>query len=153
MLLTMNRFVVLVLGLLMGCMVWAQAPEAPQQRTPEEMALKQTERLCRELGIKDSVQRDTIYRMHLKYARQCVVSNTRMENLQRMQATVEELRGILSEEQFHQFMNRQVNPDPRRPQQPYGRMPQAKKYPRRPAPELSGDTTDYRQAMPSPRPQ
>lgn len=145
----MNRFVVSVIGLIVCCAAWSQVPDSSPQRTPEEVALTQTERLCRELSINDSLQRDTIYRMHLKYARQRFVSNTRLENLQRMQATIDELRGILTEKQFHQFINRQVNPDPRRPQQPYGRMPQAKKAARPAGPLPPADAREYRQPMPS----
>ena len=49
--------------------LWAQEPVMNRpQRTPEEEALQQTMRLVRELGIRDSVRFDTIYRMHLKYA-------------------------------------------------------------------------------------
>ena len=60
-------FFLLVSALLAGSMM-AQEPvlEPRPQRTPEEEALKQTTRLVRELGIKDSVRIDTIYRMHLK---------------------------------------------------------------------------------------
>mgnify|MGYP006864383611 CR=1 FL=1 len=37
-------------------------------RTPENVARKQTEMMVRELGIQDCVLKDSIYRMHLKYA-------------------------------------------------------------------------------------
>jgi len=83
------------------------------QRTPEEIALKQNLMLIRELGLSDSAQLDTLFRMHLKYARLRAISNTRGENLERLQAMTEELRSILSPEQFKLFINREVQPRPR----------------------------------------
>lgn len=84
------------------------------QRTPEEEALKQTTRLVRELGIRDSVRFDTIYRMHLKYARVRQKGLTRAQNMERMQAIHKELKLLLSPEEFEQFMNHPVE-QPRRP--------------------------------------
>ena len=69
------------------------APQSPShnqsagtpQRTPEEIARKQTEMLVRDLEIKDSLQIDTIYCIHLRYARLRQMSNTRAEHLARVQ--------------------------------------------------------------------
>lgn len=85
------------------------------QRTPEEIARKQTEMLVRDLCIKDSLQIDTIYRIHLRYARLRQVSNTRAEHLERVQQMYGELRTVLTQEQYEQFMNQQLE-SPRRPQ-------------------------------------
>lgn len=85
------------------------------QRTPEEIARKQTEMLVRDLEIKDSLQIDTIYRIHLRYARLRQVSNTRAEHLERVQQMYGELRTVLTQEQYEQFMNQQLE-SPRRPQ-------------------------------------
>ena len=95
--------------------VWAQEPVMNRpQRTPEEEALQQTMRLVRELGIRDSVRFDTIYRMHLKYALVRQKGLTRAENMQRMQAIYEELKHLLTPEEFEQFMNHPAE-QPRRP--------------------------------------
>lgn len=108
---------------------WAQHPNMPSeqspmpQRTPEEEAMKQTEMLVRELGLTDEVQRDTLYRMHLKFARLRRQHNTRMDLLNQMTQSTEELKGILTSEQFDRFMNRQMSPEPRRPQHQMGTMP------------------------------
>ena len=85
----------------------AQEPvlESRPQRTPEEEALKQTTRLVRELGIKDSVRIDTIYRMHLKYALSRQKGLTRAQNMERMQAIYAELKHLLTPEEFEAFMN------------------------------------------------
>lgn len=94
----------------------------PPQRTAEQIAEKQTERLVRELGITDSVQRDTLYRMHLKYVRLREKSNTRAEELERTQQRYDELKQILTKEQYEQFINKQVNNGPHGPQMPLNRM-------------------------------
>lgn len=108
-------FFLLVSALLAGHMM-AQEPvlEPRPQRTPEEEALKQTTRLVRELGIKDSVRIDTIYRMHLKYALYRQKGLTRAENMERMQAIYTELKHLLTPEEFEAFMNHPAE-QPRRP--------------------------------------
>ena len=104
-----------VLALMAGSMM-AQEPvlESRPQRTPEEEALKQTTRLVRELGIKDSVRIDTIYRMHLKYALFRQKGLTRAQNMERMQAIYDELKHLLTPEEFEAFMNHPAE-QPRRP--------------------------------------
>ena len=93
----------------------AQEPaDARPQRTPEEEALKQTTRLVRELGINDSVRFDTIYRMHLKYARFRQKGLTRAENMERMNAIYSELKQLLTPEEFERFMNHPAE-QPRHP--------------------------------------
>lgn len=100
------------MALLAGSL-WAQEP-VRLQRTPEEEALKQTMRLVRELGIQDSVRFDTLYRMHLKYAMIRQKGLTRAENMQRMQAIYDELKVLLTPEEFERFMNHPAE-QPRRP--------------------------------------
>ncbi len=100
---------------LLGGMLWAQDPIVNRpQRTPEEEALSQTRRLVRELEIKDSVRIDTIYKMHLKYARYRQKGLSRAENMERMQAIYNELRVLLTPEEFERFMNHPAEL-PRRP--------------------------------------
>ena len=91
-------------------------------RTPEDIARKQTEMLVRELGIHDSIVKDTLFRMHLKFARKRVISNTRAEAMQYMQEMNAELQKILTPMQYQQFMNQQVNYEPHRHHQPYNRI-------------------------------
>lgn len=104
-------FVALFAG---GLMAQEPVIESRPQRTPEEEALKQTTRLVRELGIKDSVRIDTIYRMHLKYARFRQKGLTRAENMERMNAIYTELKQLLTPEEFERFMNHPAEL-PRRP--------------------------------------
>ena len=92
------------------------------QRTPEDIARKQTEMLVRELSIQDNTVRDTLYRMHLKFANKRAISHTRAEAMQYMQEANDELRTILTPEQYQQFMNKQVNHHPHRNQAPCNRI-------------------------------
>lgn len=107
-------FIFLFITLSAGLMM-AQEPVSDRpQRTPEDEALKQTVRLVRELDIKDSVRFDTIYKMHLKYARVRQKGLTRAQEMERMNAIYAELKRLLTEKEFDQFMNHPVE-QPRRP--------------------------------------
>lgn len=107
-------FSILSVALIAGSM-WAQEPAGDRpQRTPEEEASKHTTRLVRELGILDSARIDTLYRMHLKYARVRQQGLTRAQNMERMQAIYGELKQLLTPEEFNRFMNHPVE-QPRRP--------------------------------------
>ena len=110
----MKRVFFLLFGALLAGTLVAQEPLQRPQRTPEEEAGQQTMRLVRELGIKDSVRIDTIYRMHLKYARFRQKGLTRAENMERMQAIYAELKNLLTPEEFERFMNHPAE-QPRRP--------------------------------------
>ncbi len=103
----------LCFALFVGCLM-AQEQNIRPQRTPEEEASKQTERLVRELGIRDSVRIDTIYRMHLKYAQIRQKGLTRGENMERMQSIYNELKQLLTPDEFERFMNHPAE-QPRRP--------------------------------------
>lgn len=111
---TKRLFLFLFIALSAGLMM-AQEPVSDRpQRTPEDEALKQTVRLVRELDIKDSVRFDTLYKMHLKYARVRQKGLTRAQEMERMQAIYDELKTLLTEKEFDQFMNHPVE-QPRRP--------------------------------------
>ena len=97
----------------------ATAQHHHPQRTATDIARKQTEMLVRELEITDSVLRDTLFRMHLKYAEKRQSENyTRADVLQCMLLMQEELKNILPAELYETFMNRQLNHEPRSPQNP-----------------------------------
>ena len=99
-------------------LVVAQDHHIPQ-RTATDIARKQTEMLVRELHITDSVLRDTLFRMHLKYAEKRNAENyTRADAMECMLLIHEELKQILSPEQYEAFMNRQLDHQPRSPQTP-----------------------------------
>lgn len=104
----------IVCATLVAGFMLAQEQHVRPQRTPEEEASKQTERLVRELGIRDSVRIDTIYRMHLKYAQIRQKGLTRAENMERMQSIYNELKQLLTPDEFERFMNHPAE-QPRRP--------------------------------------
>ena len=109
-----RRFTIFLLLALWAGMMVAQDPLDRPQRTPEEEAIKQTTRLIRELGIRDSVRIDTLYRMHLKYARFRQKGLTRAENMARMQSIYSELERLLTVDEFRRFMNHPAE-QPRHP--------------------------------------
>lgn len=113
----------------MACLPWYIAGQEVKQRSPQEEAEKQTERLCRYLELTDSVQRKQLYFMYLKYAKQRAVSNTRSEALQRLFNQMNELKQILTPEQYDRFMNEQLTQAPRQPRNPIGSMPKMQKEP------------------------
>ena len=117
----MKKLLYFVLCVLVAPIATLHAQFHPQ-RTPEDIARKQTEMMVRELDIMDSVVRDTLYRMHLKFATKRAVSNTRAEAIQYMQEANIELQQILTHEQYQQFMNQQVNHTPHRPKPHYNRI-------------------------------
>ena len=111
---TKRLFIFLFITLSAGLMM-AQEPVSDRpQRTPEDEAIKQTVRLVRELDIKDSVRFDTLYKMHLKYARVRQKGLTRAQEMERMNAIYAELKRLLTEKEFDQFMNHPVE-QPRHP--------------------------------------
>ena len=109
-----KKIIPILCGALIGGSVLAQESEHRPQRTPEEEALKQTMRLVRELDITDSSRIDTIYHMHLRYARLRQKGLTRAENLVRMQSIHKDLQRLLTPDEFERFMNHPAE-QPRRP--------------------------------------
>ena len=99
--------------------VGISAQDHHPRRTAADIARKQTEMLVRELHITDSVMRDTLFRIHLKYAEKRNAENcTRADAMECMLLIHEELKQILSPEQYEAFMNRQLDHQPRSPQTP-----------------------------------
>ena len=107
-------FSIVCATLVAGVMLAQEPVRERPQRTPEEEAMKQTMRLQRELSIRDSVRIDTLYRMHLKYARIRQKGLTRAQEMDRMNAIYGELKRLLTPEEFEQFMNHPAE-QPRRP--------------------------------------
>ena len=114
----MKRFLYILCFTALVLSSYAQGRSSHPQRTPVDIARKQTEMLVRELNITDSVLRDTLFRMHLKYANMRNENFTRADILRCMMLVQEELKNILSPEQFEAFMNRQLNHEPRSPHNP-----------------------------------
>ena len=65
--------------------------------------MKQTEMLVRDLGIRDSLMRDTLYRVHLRYARAREGVKTRAEMIDCLNRLLVELKAILSPEDYERL--------------------------------------------------
>ena len=111
----MKRPLLIVL-LLVASFVLAQQDTQPR-RTPEEVAQKQTERLQRDLELTQE-QRDTIYRIHLKYALMRKPDEDREIVAQRIQKMKSELVDMLTPEQKDLFMVKMREYGPKRQSTP-----------------------------------
>ena len=111
----MKNILLVLLLTVSSVVVMAQNDDFRPSRTPEEEALKQTEMLSRELTLNEQ-QRDTVYKIHLKYARLRQISNIRAEGLERLNAMTKELLSIMTPEQREAFLNKQIEPHPSRVQ-------------------------------------
>ena len=91
-----------ILVLFVASLAFAQDQNRPV-RTPEEVAQKQTERLQRDLNLSQD-QRDTIYRIYLKYAQLRKPNEEREIVAERIGRMITELNDMLTEEQRETFM-------------------------------------------------
>ena len=126
--------------------VYLSAQDYPQ-RTPEDIARKQTEMMARELSIQDSLVKDTIFHMFLKYARMREVPHTRAQAIEYMLQVNEELQGILTPEQYQCYMNQQVNHAPHRHHAPHHRISVQEEITL--PPQTNDEDTNKHQAPPS----
>ncbi len=67
-------------------------------RTPEQEAVRQTEKLQQELNL-SATQVKQVYEINLRYARERQVSNTRSEAMERIKNKNAELQAVLNSEQ------------------------------------------------------
>lgn len=107
---------------LLSCASITLAQTDMPRRTAEEVAMKQTEMLVRNLDITDSLVRDTLYRLHLKHTRMRNPNATREEIHQRVLQFTAELKQILTPQQYNKFLSGQAAHKPRRPQPPLNRL-------------------------------
>lgn len=108
-----HLYLVLVL-LALSAFAYAQPPMPKDmpQRTPEEMARKQTYMLIRELNLTDSMTIDSIYRINVRHNKRRMHGMSRAEELEGMYLFQKEIKGVLTAEQYDRFMNRR--PDSQR---------------------------------------
>lgn len=96
------------LGLLAGMGAFAQDRSARmnpgEQRTPEQMAQRMTQRMTDELGL-DKSQADQVYELNLDQIRQMQALRERMRTTR--QAEAEKMKTILSAEQFEKWSQMQ----------------------------------------------
>jgi len=92
--------IVLVALFLMTQMVpiFSQDNSAVPKRTPEQEAIKQTEKLQQELDL-NLDQSKQVYEINLRYARERQISNKRSEAMERMKNKNADIQRVLSPEQ------------------------------------------------------
>lgn len=96
---------ILVISLTLVMPVHSQDNTAVPQRSPEQEAVKQTERLQQELNL-TSDQAKRIYEINLRYARERQISNKRAEALVRMKNKNSEIQQILNVEQNERLQSK-----------------------------------------------
>lgn len=113
----MKYFYLVIVLFVVATVSYAQPPVPMDQpkRTPEEMARKQTTMLVRELNITDSMVIDSLYRINVRHNKRREQGLTRAQELESLQLFMKELRGILTANQFDQFMNNKAD----RPRHPH----------------------------------
>lgn len=77
----------------------AQENAAVPARTPEQEASTQTERMQKELNL-TAEQAQSVYDINLRHARERKVSNSRTQALERIKTKDEEIRQVLSRDQY-----------------------------------------------------
>lgn len=108
-----TRFVYLLFALLGGISLMAQQAEGKPQRTPQQIAERQTERLQRDVNLTEQ-QRDTVYAIHLKYAERRRENEDRSHVMIRMDSLREDLKGVLTDEQFKLLQEKRRETGPQR---------------------------------------
>ena len=85
--------------------VAGQENTATLQRTPEQEAMKQTDKLQQELNLTPE-QVKQIYDINLRYARERQISNKRSEAMERMKNKNAEIQQVLSQEQNEKLQSK-----------------------------------------------
>ncbi|MCE5332078.1 MAG: hypothetical protein LLF95_08040 [Bacteroidales bacterium] len=85
--------------------VYSQDNNAMPERTPEQEAAKQTEKLQQELNL-SAEQIQQVQEINLKYARARKTSNSRSDALKRIKNKDADLQKVLNPEQYKQLQNK-----------------------------------------------
>lgn len=94
-----KKLILLFSFLLIFCLpALSQDNSVELQRSPEQEAVKQTDKLQEELAL-DFEQAKRVYEINLKYARERQISNTRSEAVERMKNKDAEIERVLTEDQ------------------------------------------------------
>jgi Spy/CpxP family protein refolding chaperone len=99
------KFVFAILLFLMVFSVFSQENQTTIRRTPEQEAIKQTEKLQQELNL-SSEQAKQLYEINLKYARERQISNKRSEAVERMKTKNAEIQQVLNPEQNYKLQSK-----------------------------------------------
>ena len=95
----------IIIVFLLNINVYSQENNTIQERTPEQEAIKQTEKLQNELQLTpEQVQR--VNEINLKYARERQASNNRRDAIKRIKDKDNDLQKVLNQEQYQQLQNK-----------------------------------------------
>jgi len=108
---------VFVLYFACGFSLKGQSNSNAPQRTPEQEATKQTEKLQQELDLTGD-QAKRVYEINLKYARQRQISNTRAQAVERMKSKDADLRQVLNSGQYSQLQSMRYEGVPAQTREP-----------------------------------
>ena len=101
------KIILLAFYILFGCgFVAGQENTNTPERTPEQEAARQTEKMQQELNLTPE-QAQQVHEINLKYARERQVSNSRTEALQRVKNKEQDLRKVLKPAQYNELQNKQ----------------------------------------------
>lgn len=103
-----NRIFYIFLILFTSIIVSSQEVVNIPERTPEQEASNQTDKLQKELNLSQE-QSKKVYDINLFYARQRQQSNSRAEATQRIRNKNEDLKKVLTEEQYKRLQNKHYN--------------------------------------------
>ncbi len=104
----MKNFRYLLILLFLLCVnfyTYSQSNAVTINRTPEQEAVKQTDKLKYELNL-SAEQTRQVYEINLRYARERKVSNTRSEAMERVKNKNAELQAVLNDEQNTRLKNK-----------------------------------------------
>lgn len=101
------RLLVLVVVLFIALFIQAQNSSITN-RTPEQEAKKQTEKMQKELELDDE-QVEKVYELNLKYAKERKETNSRVDAMKRIRKKDEELKKILTQEQYINLKSKRNN--------------------------------------------
>jgi hypothetical protein len=102
---TFKIVLLIVLTYMLAFLAYGQESPVVLQRTPEQEAIKQTEKLQQELNLSRE-QAKLIYEINLRYARERQISNKRSEALERMKNKNSEIQQVLTTEQSNRLQNK-----------------------------------------------
>ncbi len=102
------KFIVLLLVLATADVAYSQESTVVPERTPEQEAAMQTEKMQQELKL-NAEQARQIHELNLKYARARKISNTRIEAIQRIKDKELEMSRILNDNQQSILKNKRYD--------------------------------------------
>jgi Spy/CpxP family protein refolding chaperone len=104
----MKNIQIFILSVLLFCFpaaIFAQDSGDMPERTPEQEAEKQTEKLQQELDLTPEQTRQ-VHEINLKYARRRQQSNSRTEAVERIKEKDNDLRKVLSSRQYEKLQSK-----------------------------------------------